>query len=177
MLNYIQGELKMAKVSIIVPIYNTEKYLRECIESLQNQTYNNIEIILVDDGSIDNSLSISQEYANKDKRIILKSIKNSGVSTARNIGLNLVSGNYIMFVDSDDWLEKNTVDVAVQKLKETQSDIIIWSYFKNFYNKELRKSLVPGKSRSFDNDEEKEILYLKSIYSKYGGRNKIGRAH
>lgn len=156
----------MEKVSIIIPVFNAEQYLSQCIESLIKQTYKNIEIILVNDGSTDNSLEICKKYGAKDNRIKIYSIKNSGVSIARNKGVSISSGKYITFVDSDDWVETNMLEFAIMKLKETESDIVIWSYFKNYYNDELMLSLIPGGDQVFE--ENKDILYLKSIYSMYG---------
>ena len=95
----------MDKISIIVPIYNCEKYLKRCLESIINQTYNNLEIILLNDGSSDNSLKIIKEYKKKDNRIIVIDKKNTGVSDTRNIGIQKASGKYICFCDSDDVLE------------------------------------------------------------------------
>lgn len=92
-------------ISVIVPIYNVEKYLQECLDSIINQTYKNLEIILVDDGSTDNSGIICNEYAKKDNRIKVIHKKNGGLSSARNAGMDECSvGGYITFVDSDDWL-------------------------------------------------------------------------
>ena len=96
-------------ISIIIPIYNAEKYLRECIDSILAQTYKNIEIILVDDGSIDNSSLICKEYALKDNRIKYYYKENSGVSDTRNFGIEKATGDYLMFIDSDDYLCDNTV--------------------------------------------------------------------
>lgn len=95
------------KISVIVPIYNVEKYLENCLQSIINQTYQNLEIILIDDGSTDESGFICNKYAQKDSRILVKHIRNAGQANARNIGLDMATGDYISFVDSDDWLEKN----------------------------------------------------------------------
>lgn len=95
------------KISIIVPVYNAEKTLHRCVDSLIGQTYSNIEIILVDDGSKDHSLAICQEYAEKDSRVIVVSKINGGVSSARNTGLDRATGIFVMFCDSDDWVESN----------------------------------------------------------------------
>jgi glycosyltransferase involved in cell wall biosynthesis len=97
-------------VSIIVPVYNTAYYLPKCIKSMLNQTYHNIEIILVDDGSTDKSATICDKYAKRDKRIRVIHKKNGGVSSARNTGIENATGRYIMFVDSDDWLPLNAVE-------------------------------------------------------------------
>ena len=93
-----------SKVTIIVPVYNVEKYLRKCLDSLINQTYKNLEIIVIDDGSMDSSGKICDEFAEKDDRVIVIHQKNAGVSIARNVGLDRMSGDYVTFVDSDDYL-------------------------------------------------------------------------
>lgn len=97
-------------VSIIVPVYNAENSIRRCLDSILIQTYEDIEIILVNDGSKDNSISILYEYANKDPRIIVLNQENKGVAAARNTGLDNAAGDYILYVDSDDWIEKNMVE-------------------------------------------------------------------
>mgnify|MGYP000710597695 CR=1 FL=1 len=99
----------MSLISIIVPVYNTEMYLKKCLESIVNQTYSNLEIILINDGSTDNSLDICNEYKNKDGRIIVIDKKNCGVSSARNTGLDTFTGEYVTFIDSDDWVDKNYI--------------------------------------------------------------------
>ena len=98
------------KVSIIVPIYNVEQYLRRCIDSLLAQTYTNIEIVLVDDGSPDNCGDICDEYAQTDTRIKVIHKKNCGLSAARNSGIEAVSGEWVTFIDSDDWLETDAIE-------------------------------------------------------------------
>lgn len=157
----------MCKVSIIVPVFNNEKYLDSCLQSLIRQTNSNIEILIINDGSTDNSYKIAKEFANKDDRIKLYNIANSGVSVARNVGINEATGNYITFVDSDDWIEPETIELALENIIAANAQIAIWSFFKNYEQKEIKLSLIPGKSREFKNDFEKEILYLKSIYAHY----------
>ena len=98
--------MKRIIVSIIVPIYNTEKYLRKCVDSILKQTYENLEVILVNDGSPDNSLEICREYERLDSRVKVINKKNGGLSSARNAGLEICTGKYITFVDSDDYLKK-----------------------------------------------------------------------
>lgn len=118
----------MGKVSIIVPIYNVEKYLSKCIESILSQTYKNIEIILVNDGSLDNSAQICDEYAKKDDRIIVIHKANGGVSSARNAGLDIATGKYIGFVDPDDYIENNMYELMVNKIEKYKADIAICGY-------------------------------------------------
>lgn len=104
-------EMKQEKyplISVIVPVYNVEKYIRRCVDSILSQTYKNLEILLVDDGSNDLSGEICDEYAGTDKRVRAFHKKNGGLASARNFGLENVMGEYVSFVDSDDWIEKNT---------------------------------------------------------------------
>lgn len=93
-------------VSVIIPIYNTARYLPRCLESIRNSDYKNLEIICINDGSTDNCLEILQEYKNKDNRILVIDVPNGGVSKARNIGLDYATGDYICFIDSDDWIHR-----------------------------------------------------------------------
>lgn len=115
----------MPKVSVIVPVYNTEKYLKRCIDSLVGQTYNDIEIILVDDKSTDNSLSIISAYQEKypEKIKVLQTKTNSGPSTARNLGIDIATGEYIGFVDSDDYIVPDYYESLVSACEETSADI------------------------------------------------------
>ena len=117
------------KVSIIVPIYNVEEYLVKCLDSLVNQTLKEIEIICINDGSTDNSLEILKAYAQKDDRITVINKKNSGVSDARNTGLEMANGEYVMFVDSDDYLEIQTCQSIYEKIKKDNSNLLIFNYF------------------------------------------------
>ena len=111
------------KISIIVPIYNTEKYLKRCLDSLIKQEYENIEIILINDGSTDGSLQICEEYKNKDNRIVLIDKIHTGVSHTRNIGLENVSGDYIGFVDSDDYIDKDMFKNLMIGIEKYNADI------------------------------------------------------
>lgn len=114
-------------LTIIVPVYNTEKYLKRCIQSIQDQNYNNIELILVDDGSTDNSGAICDEFAKVDQRIIVIHKRNGGQGSARNSALDIASGSYIAFVDSDDEIAKDTYQENIQILEENK-DIDILQY-------------------------------------------------
>ena len=111
-------------INIIVPVYNTEKYIRKCLDSIVNQTYRNLEIILVDDGSTDSSGDICDEYAHKDARIKVIHKENGGVSSARNAGLDLCTwGDLVAFVDSDDWLELNMYETLLEQIYLYNADI------------------------------------------------------
>lgn len=116
-------------VSIIIPVYNTAIYLGRTIESVLAQTYENIEIILVNDGSVDRSGEICDEYAQGNPRVKVIHQKNSGVSVARNAGIDASSGRYIQFLDSDDELKKNMTETLVENMEEQDSDIVICGYF------------------------------------------------
>ncbi len=118
-------------ISVIVPVYNTEKYLRKCVESICNQTYQDLEIVLVDDGSQDSSSSICDELAREDKRIKVIHKSNGGSTSARNAGLAVTSGEYIGFVDSDDWIEPEMYEVLLENCMEKQADIAVANKFIN----------------------------------------------
>lgn len=111
-------------LSVIIPVYNVEKYLRRCLDSVTNQSYNNLEIILVDDGSPDNSGSICDEYAKKDPRIKVVHQENAGLSGARNSGISIAKGDFITFVDSDDWIDKDMYSQMLQCQKNNDLDIV-----------------------------------------------------
>ena len=105
-------------ISVVVPVYNTEKYLRKCLISLSNQTYHNIEIIVVDDGSKDGSANICDEFAAKDNRFVVIHKENGGISSARNKAISVAKGDYFMFVDSDDWVEPDLCESAYAIIKD-----------------------------------------------------------
>ncbi len=112
-------------VSIIVPIYNVESYLEKCLQSIVSQTHANIEILLIDDGSTDRSLDICRTFAERDARIRVVHLKKAGVSVARNTGLEMASGEYICFVDSDDWVDKDYVSALLRLLRTCRADISV----------------------------------------------------
>ena len=121
---YEKGEL----ISIIVPIYNVENYLRHCLDSIQKQTYQNFECLLINDGSPDNSADICREYVSKDSRFRYFEKENGGVSSARNLGIEHSKGQYITFIDSDDWVESDYLDVLYKVLKDEAADISVSTY-------------------------------------------------
>ena len=112
------------KISVIVTIYNVEPFIRKCIDSVLTQTHTNLELILVNDGSPDNSLAICQEYAKKDKRVVIVDKKNGGQASARNAGIDVATGDYVGFIDGDDWIEPNMYEVLTEKAISTDSDIV-----------------------------------------------------
>ena len=137
----------MNKISVIVPVYKVEPYLRKCIDSIINQDYKNLEIILVDDGSPDSCPAICDEYALKDNRIKVIHKENGGLSDARNAGLDIASGDYIFFVDSDDWIEKETLKECFDLIIKESSDAVITMYYNNAgisETAEAKKSIQEG---------------------------------
>lgn len=137
----------MPKVSLIVPVYNVEKYLRKCIDSILNQTFTDFELILVNDGSLDSSGDICEEYKRRDNRIKVINKKNGGLSEARNFGIDIAIGEYIGFIDSDDYIEKNMIEILYKSIVENDSDIAICGYYIDFdkiniKNNNIEKNLV-----------------------------------
>ena len=122
------------KVSVIVPIYNVEKYLRKCLDSLVNQTLKDIEIICINDGTKDNSVNIVNEYLQKYPNVILINQENQGLGMARNNAMKHAKGDYIAFVDSDDWVDLNMYEVLYNKAIETNADIVECDYRMVFEN-------------------------------------------
>lgn len=117
------------KISVIIPAYNVEKYIDQCLSSLRDQTLEDIEIVVVDDGSTDYTINIIKNYCEKDSRFFLLTQKNQGSSSARNFGLSKASGHYVLFVDSDDWISKKTCEILYSKAIEEQLDVLVYDYF------------------------------------------------
>lgn len=125
----------MPKISVIVPVYNAERFLVRCIESILNQTYTDFELILINDGSSDNSSSIIKDYLNKDNRIIFINNQNKGVSETRNIGVREACGEYIQFVDSDDFIDKNMLKDTLEMLQNKEADMVITGLYLDIENR------------------------------------------
>lgn len=155
--------MKKDKISVIMPVYNTEKYLKQSIESVLNQTYDNIELIIINDGSTDKSEKIIKNYLNR-KNVIYKKINNSGVAHARNIGLSLCSGKYIAFIDSDDSINIEMYEKLYNKMIEANSDIVFCAYNKVF--SDHIKSIFPQNKTVFENSviNSKNILLNSTPY-------------
>src|SRR5699024_10798915 len=119
------------KVSIIVPVHNASNYLEECVSSILEQTYTNLEILLINNDSIHNSLQHFHQLSKKDARVVVIHTDKPGVSNARSLGLDAMTGDFVTFVDSDDWLEHNCIERALYELEKEHADVSIWSFFKN----------------------------------------------
>ena len=140
-------------ISVIVPVYNTEKYLRKCLDSLVNQTYKNLQIILINDGSTDGSGEICEEYAKKDNRIIYKSVENGGVSSARNKGLALATGDYYHFPDSDDYMELDTYEYLLELINIHNCDSVAFEHFVTFPVEEFAHEMGEERYGFFENSD------------------------
>lgn len=119
-------------VSVIVPIFNTQDYVSGCVESITKQTYNNLQIILVDDGSTDQSGVICDRFTETDNRITVIHKKNGGLSSARNAGLEIATGKYVMFVDGDDYIAENTIEILINTANSTNADIVQFQYTETY---------------------------------------------
>ena len=148
----------MIKFSIIVPIYNVEEYLHQCIESLLNQTYKNLEIILVDDGSPDKSPTICDEFAAKDARIKVVHKENGGLVSARQAGIEIATGDYAICVDGDDWISFELCEKVYEVLKENLVDIICFGFFSATETQHLANPLSYKKGLYSRNDIEEKIF-------------------
>ncbi len=129
----------MYKVSVIVPVFNSENYLEKCLDSILSQTLNDIELILIDDGSTDNSLSIIKNYSKKYSNIIYRSKKNEGQAIARNLGIEIATGEFACFVDSDDYIENTMLEKLYKDAIKNDSDIVICDYVEEYKNKNIQK--------------------------------------
>lgn len=152
----------MAEISVIVPVYQVEKYISECIESVLAQTFTDFELILVDDGSTDNSGKICDLYAKKDNRIKVIHKENGGLSDARNKGLENASGKYFMFVDSDDYIAPNMAECLYKNISESRADIAVCNY----------RYVFEDSKKDFSTENKAEILDGKEIfYNRKNERN------
>jgi glycosyltransferase involved in cell wall biosynthesis len=149
----------MVKISSIIPVYNGERYLKQCLNSLINQTLGDIEIICVDDGSTDRSLDILNEYAQQDSRIIVIHQENSGVSAARNLGIQNASGEYIHFIDNDDWIDVAMYEKLYNIAAGTNLDMVVCGLVLEWKDSSKTLSLPIVKDKVLSNPEIKEFLF------------------
>ena len=136
-------------ISIVIPVYNVEEFFHQCVNSIINQSYTNIEIILVDDGSTDTSGQLCDEYAKLDSRIKVIHQKNAGLSSARNKGLEFVTGDYIWFVDSDDWIAEDALKILDFELKNSKAEMVTFSNFQ-YIETTTKDNFINKKSESID---------------------------
>lgn len=149
-------------VSVIIPVYNSERYLKQCLDSIVNQTWYDLQIICVDDGSSDHSWKILNEYSEKDKRLLIIRKENEGVSKARNLALEHANGEYIAFVDSDDWIDLDTIECSVKAMKKYNADVVLWSYIREIGNISLKKEIF-SQDIVFEESAVRDKLYRRMI--------------
>lgn len=154
----------MPEISVIVPVYNCEKYIGKCIGSVLNQTFKDLELILIDDGSNDLSGKICDEFKLKDQRVKVIHEKNSGVSIARNVGINIAKGKFIGFVDSDDYLAPDMYETLYKNLRENNADIAVCGIM-NCFLKELPSGKVKEERALQSNTHEKGVLSGEEAFS------------
>lgn len=147
------------KISVIIPIYNVEKYLDECIKSILNQTYKNFELILINDGSNDSSKEICEKYKKENNNIIFIDKKNTGASDSRNIGLKIAKGDYIFFLDSDDFLDKETFQLCVKEISLFNYDLLTFGFIKFDYDNDFQKKYdIKVEKNVYSQNEIRRIL-------------------
>lgn len=159
----------LKKISVILPIYNTKEELKKCLSSICNQTYNNLEIICIDDGSTDGSENVLDEFAGKDSRIIAIHQVNGGESNARNVGLRKATGEYIAFCDCDDWIDSNMYQVLIEAMEKDNLDMVASGWYKEVNEKgtwktEEIKNKLSVSSDIFSRDELLKYIYMRDSY-------------
>ena len=160
--------MKQNKISIIIPVYNVEMYLEKCLESVLNQTYKNLEVILVDDGSTDKSGLICDEYQKNDSRIRVVHQDNQGLAAARNTGLQYVSGEYFSFVDSDDYIDLNTYRKVCTYIEKEKCDICFWGHYRVNKTQSVMYD-IPPKKLEYTGKEEILEMFLTNTLSGHPG--------
>jgi len=156
----------MPKISIIVPVYNVEKYIHRCIDSILHQTFKDFELILVDDGSLDNSGKICDEYAKEDDRIKVIHKENGGLSDARNVGLDIAQGEYIAFVDSDDWIEKDMYSILYENIRKYNADISICK-MRKIFDSTVDNNITTNNCIILNNEEAFDCLFNNKYYASH----------
>lgn len=165
----------MDKISIIIPVYNVSKYLETCLESVINQSYQDLEILLIDDGSTDNSGKICEVYSEKFANVYTYHKKNGGLSDARNFGLTKCTGSYIYFLDSDDWIRGNTIEILYNLMKEYKADISESQYekvldenHKYTYDEKIKINVYTGLEASYNlrSYKENQVVSWNKLYKK-----------
>ncbi len=167
------------KLSLIIPVYNTAEYLEKCIRSAMDQTYKNIEIICVDDGSSDGSETILDRLAEEDSRVIVIHQKNAGESAARNVGINLISGDYFGFMDCDDWIEPDMYERLIDSLEKNEVDIACGGWFEEFKDRTVEVGCLDKPEKDvFDWQQLMYYIYKRDRYRAFGYMwDKVYRIH
>ena len=155
--------MKSPLVTVVIPVYNTEKYLDRCIESIINQTYTSLEIILVDDGSVDNCPQMCDNWCDKDRRIKVIHKENAGLGYARNSGISAATGQYICFVDSDDFIQPETITECYFSIKIHNADIVSFGYRQLAKDGSVIKTQIPYTEKAVYEREEVIEKYLEEI--------------
>ena len=155
----------MKKISVIVPIYNTQKELRKCLKSIACQTYRELEIICVDDGSTDKSGEIAEEFAKSDNRFRVVHKENGGESSARNMGLKMAVGEFVAFCDCDDWIDKEMYETLVSTMENEEVDMVAASWYKETGSEsQIIRNELPVNDKAFSRDELLRYLYMRDSY-------------
>ena len=161
------GDVKMTKkISIIIPVYNAEKYLERCLMSIIDQSYQDFEIILINDGSTDNSLNICNQFSEKDKRIKVYTKKNGGVSSARNYGIKKVITDYVCFIDSDDFISNDYLIILYSNIYDTNSDISVCGFIKYYKDEQVGDQKIQNKI-IFDKKSAYDAMISNKQYAGY----------
>lgn len=150
--------LEEKKISIIIPAYNVEKYIAKCLDSVINQSYKNLEVIVVDDGSKDRTGCIIDDYSAKDNRIRAVHQPNGGSPNARNTGMKYANGDYVMFLDSDDWIEPKCCKVIVSEMQKDKADLVFFEYYKEYKNKTVQMKTYPHEKLIYNRDGKQEFF-------------------
>ena len=148
------------KISIIIPAYNVEKYIAKCLHSVINQSYKNLDVIVVDDGSKDRTGCIIDDYSAKDNRIRAVHQPNGGLPNARNTGMKYANGDYVMFLDSDDWIEPTCCEVIVSEMQKDKADLVFFEYYKEYKNKTVQMKTYPHEKLIYNRDGGKQEFFL-----------------
>ncbi len=153
------------KVTVVVPIYNVESYLNRCVESIVNQTYKNLEILLIDDGSPDNCPQMCDEWAEKDSRIKVIHKQNEGLGMARNTGIDNATGEYICFIDSDDYMNENLVQKSMNMITENSCDFVVYGFCDVTENEQFLCNYIPSPSKQIFTGEDIKNLFVKHTFA------------
>ena len=167
-------------ISIVIPIYNVGRYLEECVNSVLSQTYSDLQIILVDDGSTDSSGAICDDFAEKDRRVQVIHKKNGGLSDARNVGTSAASGDFIFYLDSDDYLEINAIQNLLEAQRLYRADVVVGGYFYSYDHHETVASNTGEKDQAFNRTDAIKLLMSGVIQTFAWGkliRTEIAKKH